>query len=240
MTHKSTSPMPVFSNPQQPRRKRHWLRWTLIGVAVLVVAVVATVAAAIKLQPTPAPLALPSSTATPAGPLDGTWQAGTGSVAGFRIQQTVIGLTSDVVGRSKGVTGTAVIAGGHVTTAGFRIGLRALTSGGKAAPQFAKSLDTTRYPYATITLTGPVTPGGSFTTGTPATVTASARLTLHGVTRTVRVPLSARRDAAGVAVAGSFPVTFADWGIARPKGYGGLGSLADHGQAEFLLILHQN
>ncbi len=54
------------------------------------------------------------------------------------------------------------------------------------------------------------------------------------------VPLSARRDAANMEVAGSIPVTFADWGIAGPKGYGMLGSLADHGVAEFLLVLHRN
>jgi hypothetical protein len=33
-------------------------------------------------------------------------------------------------------------------------------------------------------------------------------------------------------------VTFAEYRIARPQGYGPLGSLADHGTAEFALILH--
>lgn len=50
-------------------------------------------------------------------------------------------------------------------------------------------------------------------------------------------PLTVRRDGADLRAAGSFPVAFSDWNIAQPKGYGLLGSLADHGTAEFLLVL---
>jgi YceI-like domain len=82
-----------------------------------------------------------------------------------------------------------------------------------------------------------VTPGAAFTTGAVSKLTATARLTLHGITRTVSVPLSAQRDAADIRIAGSIPISFADWDIAGPKGYGALGSLADHGMAEFLLVL---
>jgi hypothetical protein len=35
------------------------------------------------------------------------------------------------------------------------------------------------------------------------------------------------------------PVAFTDWGIKPPQNYGPLGSLADHGLAEFLLVLHR-
>jgi deazaflavin-dependent oxidoreductase (nitroreductase family) len=238
MTARTTPEVSVPSAPERPRRKRHWLRWTLAGIAALIVILVAAVAVAIKLQPVPAPLALPASAAAPAGPLDDTWQVTSGSVAGFRIQQTVLGLTSEVVGRTEDVTGTVAIAGGQVTTASLRINLLALTSGGKPAPQFGISLDTQHHPDATVTLTEPVALDGSFTGGAKTTVTATGQLTLHGVTRTVTVPLTARRDGANLAMTGSFPVTFADYGIARPNGYGALGSLADHGTAEFLLILH--
>jgi hypothetical protein len=40
-------------------------------------------------------------------------------------------------------------------------------------------------------------------------------------------------------VAGSIPVSFAEWGIQGPGGAGFFGSLADHGSAEFLLTLHR-
>jgi polyisoprenoid-binding protein YceI len=232
--------MPTPSAPERPRRKHHRWRWILAGIAVLVVFIVAAVAVAIKLQPTPAPLGLPASAAAPVGPLDGTWQATSGSVAGFRIQQTVLGLTSDVVGRTEDITGTVVIAGGQVTTASLRINLLALTSEGKPAPQFGISLDTRHHPDATVELARPVALDASFASGATTTLTAAGQLTLHGVTRAVTAPLSARRDASNIEVAGPIPVTFADYGIATPKGYGMLGSLADRGAAEFLLVLHRN
>jgi polyisoprenoid-binding protein YceI len=240
----ATPQTPVPSALQRPRRKRHWLRWILAGTAALVVLIVGLVAAAIKLQPVPAPLTLPATAATPAGPVDGTYQAASGSVAGFRIQQTVLGLTSDVVGRTTDITGTATIAGGPattVTTADLRVGLLAITTGNaKPAPQFGISLDTQRYPDATISLTQPMTLHAAFTSGTTLTVNTAGTLTLHGVTHTVTVALSIRRDGTSIDVAGSIPVAFVDYGITGPKGYGGLGSLADHGVAEFLLVLHRS
>lgn len=240
MTATITPQLPAPTPPGRPRRKHHRLRWILAGLAVLVVVIVAAVAMAIKLQPTPAPLALPASATAPVGPLDGTWQVASGSVAGFRIQQTVLGMTSDVVGRTEDITGTVVIARGQVTEASLRINLLALTSGGKPAPQFGISLDTQHHPDATVGLARPVTLDDSFASGATTTVTAAGELTLRGGTRTMTVQLSMRRDAANVQVAGAIPITFADWGIAGPKGYGMLGSLADHGVAEFLLVLHRN
>jgi polyisoprenoid-binding protein YceI len=238
MTPVATPPVPPPG--ARPRRKRRWLRWTLAAVVLLLLLGFGLVAAAVKLQPTPAPLALPASAAAPTGPVDGTYKAGPGSVAGFRIQQTVIGLSSDVVGRTNDITGAVTIAGGQVTGADLRIGLRALTSGdAKPAPQFGISLDTQRYPDATVVLAQPVTLDAAATSGATATVEAAGALTLHGVTRTVPVTLSIRRDGTSIDVAGSVPAAFADYGITGPEGYGLLGSLADHGVAEFLLVLHR-
>jgi polyisoprenoid-binding protein YceI len=239
MTTTTTPPSPAATPPTRPGRKVHWLRWVLACIAVLVVFLFVAVAVAVKLQPVPEPLALPASAAAPVGPLDGTWQVGAGSVAGFRIEQTVLALTSEVVGRTEEITGTVAVADGEVTTASIEINLLALTSGGKPTPQFSISLDTERYPDATVKLTTPVSLDDSVAAGTASTVTAAGVLTLHGVTRTVTASLSVRRDAADVLVAGSIPVAFADWDITGPKGYGILGSLADHGVAEFLLVLHR-
>ena len=237
----ATELVPAPSTPRRPRRKRHWLRWTLTGTAIALVLLVGLVAVAIKLQPTTAPLALPANATAPIGPVDGSYQATSGSAAGFRIQQTIIGLTSDVVGRTKDLTGTVTITRGQVTTADLRVGLLALTSGdAKPAPQFGISLGTERHPDATIGLAQPVTLDAAFTSGATVTVKAAGRLTLHGVTRTVTVPLSVRRNGTSIDLAGSVPVAFANYGITGPKGYGALGSLADHGVAEFLLVLHRS
>jgi len=240
MTAPAMPHLPVLTAPARPRRRRRWLRWTLAGVAALMILVVGVVIAAIKLQPTPAPLALPATAGPPIGAVDGTYQATSGSVAGFRIQQSVLGLTSDVVGRTKDITGTVTVAGGRATTTGLRVGLLALTTGDKTpAPQFGISLDTGRYPDATVGLAQPLTLDPALASGATVTVTAAGTLTLHGVTRAVAVALSLRRDGTGIDVTGTVPVAFADYGIASPKGYGSLGSLADHGVAEFLLVLHK-
>jgi polyisoprenoid-binding protein YceI len=221
-------------------RRRHWLRWITIAVAAIVCLGVLGTWAFIKFQPTLAPLALPATTGSaPAGPLDGQWDAAAGSAAGFRVPETALGISNDAVGRTSAVTGTVVISGGRVTGAAFRVDLTAITVNGKAQPQVGRSLGTGRYPDATFALTGPVALPPAFASGATITLTAAGQLTMDGATHPVRVTISARRDGTALQVAGSIPVAFATWGIKRPAGFGLLGSLADHGTAEFLLILRR-
>jgi polyisoprenoid-binding protein YceI len=232
---------PVFRvAPAGPptRRRRHWLRWVLGGVAALAVLVVLAATLFVKLQPVPAPLALPKSPpSVPAGPLDGSWLGG--GVAGFRIRETAFGVSNDVVGRTSAVSGSLVISGGRITAGSFRAGLTAMTVGGKPQPQFATSMDTAQHPAATFTLARPVTLNSGFTSGATLTAGVTGRLALHGVSRMVTITVSGRRDGHALLLAGSFPVTFADWGIAGPQGYGFIASLADRGVAEFLLVLNR-
>ena len=116
------------------RRKRHWWRWILASVIVLVVVVVVAVGLFIKLQSTPAPLRLPTGAAkAPVGPLDGTWDVATGSVAGFRVQESFVGFSNDVVGRTTAVTGAVTVANSQVTKATFRVDLTTIKVGGKSA-----------------------------------------------------------------------------------------------------------
>jgi polyisoprenoid-binding protein YceI len=220
-----------------PRRRRWW-RWALAGVAALVVLVV-LVAVSYKPQPGPPPLALPAA-AAPAqrSSVDGSWNVGAGSVAGFRVRQNLLGKSSDVVGRTNTVTGTTTVSHNQLTAATFRVDLTTIKVNDKASPQFAKSLDTQQHPSATFTLTQPITLQSDLNTGATVTATATGRLTLHGVTRPVTLTISGRRNGPALEAVGSIPVTFSNWGIATPTGYGPIGSLDDHGVAEFLLVLH--
>ena len=223
----------------KPPRRRHWWRWALGGLLALIVLVVVAAVAIIRLQPSQSPLALPAgAAAAPAGALDGAWHVTTGSVAGFRVRETILGVGNDVTGRTSDVTGTAVVATGRVERATFRISLDAITVNGKARqPQLVQSLDTAAHPVATTTLARPVTLPAAFSSGGTITRAAAAMLTLNGITRPVTVTLSARRDGTAIEAAGSLPVAFADFGIKRPHGYGVFGSLASNGTAEFLLVL---
>jgi len=161
------------------------------------------------------------------------------STAGFRVRENALGFSNAVVGRTDGVTGTLVISGDRVTRAAFRIDLATVKVNGKAQPQFAKSLGTRGDPVATFTLLRPVTLGPAFAGGSVVTVTAAGRLTMHRASREVTVTLSGRRDGTALQAAGHIPVAFSRWGIQGPQGFGFLGSLANRGVAEFLLVLHR-
>jgi len=211
----------------------------LIVVLVLVV-VVAAVAAYLKLQPTPSPLVLPTTAArAPIGALGGRWDITAGSVAGFRLQETTLGLSNDVVGRTNGVTGHILISDNQVSSASFRIDLTTIKVGGKKEPQLTTSLDTLKYPNATFSLSRPVMLSSTFASGATFTTMAIGRFAMHGMSHDVTVAIRARRNGASLQVAGTMPIALSDWAIKGPGGFGFLGSLANHGVAEFLLILNR-
>ncbi len=232
-------PLAQPDETRRPRRGRRWRRWVAAVLVVLVALVVVAARAYLGALSEP-PLALPSPANSPAvGTLDGTWEVDSGSVAGFRIEQTVLFMTADVVGRTNGVTGSIVVSGDRVTSATFELDLTAITSGGKPQPQFAISLDTSAYPTATFWLENPVAMPASLASGAPIAAAVVGQLTLHGTTREVTASVSGRLDGTAVLLVGSIPIVLADWGINGPTGYGPLASVADHGSAEFLLVLRR-
>lgn len=227
--------------PAERVRRRHWRRWILGGAVVLVVLIAAAAGLVFKLQPSPAPLALPAgAAAAPAGPLDGSWEVAPGSLAGFRVRESALGMSNDTVGRTSGVSGTVVISGDTVTSATIRVNLATVKVGGKQQPQFSESLAIAAHPLAVLTLTRPVNLSPAFASGAPLTVTADADFAMHGASHAVPVTFSARRDGPALQAAGSIPVAFSEWGIRGPAGFGFIASLANHGSAEFFLVLHRS
>jgi polyisoprenoid-binding protein YceI len=221
-------------------RRRHWWRWTLAGIVMLVALIVAAVGLVFTLQPVPAPLALPAAAATaPAGTLDGTWDVARGSLAGFRVPESALGFSNDTVGRTSNVTGTVVISADTVTSATLRVSLATVKVGGKQQPQFAKSLGTAAHPFAVLTLVRPVNLSPAFASGATITATTAADFAMHGASHPVPVTFSARRDGPALQAAGRIPVTFSGWGIRGPANFGFFASLASHGTAEFYLVLNR-
>ena len=129
------------------------------------------------------------------------------------------------------MSGNVEIAGTAVESASLSVDLTTIEQGGKPQPQLAKVLDTGTNPTATFRLTAPVAPGSTPGIGTTLTVSAVSLLVIHGISHSATVSLTARDDDCSLAVTGSIPITFSDWGIVAPWG------LEDHGAIEFLLIL---
>jgi len=220
--------------PARGQRRRR----VLAVLAIVVVTALGAGVASVIPQSGPAPLALPAAPAqAPVGPLDGRWAAATGSTAGFRVVQTVLGMHADMVGRTTDVAGWAQVADGQLARAAFTVDLASVAVDGKAPEQVAVSLDTAEHPTATIELAQPVALPTAFEAGATATTTATGMLSLRGETHPVTITLAARRDGPAVRVAGSMAIDLADWGVEPMPGYGILGSVADQGVAEFMLVL---
>ena len=219
------------------RKKHRWLRWVAAGLGMVLVLAVAGTFVFIHFLggPVPAPLALPKLTAAAAGnasaPVNGTWMAGKGSLAGYRVREDFIGPGNSMVGRTSAVAGAVVIAHAEVTSASFRIGLTAVTVNGKAQPQLAKILDTASFPDATFTLTKPITADSGLVMNKTFAVKVTGLLTMHGTSRPVTFQATARYSGSLLEAAGAIPVIFSDWNIHAPE------FLQNQGLLEFLLVL---
>ena len=225
---------------QRSPRKRRWWRWVLAAIAALAVVIAGAVVLSIKGEASAPALTLPAGPVRPpSDPLDGSWHVAGGSVAGFRLKQTVLGMGNYVSGQTSGVTGTVVLSGSHVIRATLRVQLTAIKVSGKTQPQFGASLRTSQHPVATFTLRAPVALSPAFAAGGTMAVKATGQLAMNGISRPATVMLSARRDGAVLQAAGAIPVSFARWDIKQPAGFGLLGSLANYGVAEFRLVLRR-
>jgi polyisoprenoid-binding protein YceI len=220
-----------------PARRHHWLRWVAAGLTAVAVLALAGTFGYVHFQAgsVPAPLALPKLTSAAAGdgsaPVAGTWTAGPGSLAGYRVREDFLGPGNTMVGRTSAVTGQFVIAHNEVTGASLRVDLSTVTANGTAQPQYAKILDTARFPAATFTLTKPIVVGSGLVMNKTFRVQATGLLTMHGITRPVTFEATARYSGSRIEAAGSIPVLLPDWNIHTPQ------FLQDHGLLEFLLIL---
>ena len=177
--------------------------------------------------------------------LDGTWKVNTsigsgaaGSFVGYRVQEQLAGIGAHTaVGRTSNVTGSFVLQGTTVTAATITANLTTLRSDEplRDAQLVHRGLQTATYPTATFVLRKPIALGSIPPAGQVVTVTASGALTLHGQTRVVRIPLQVRLSGRVVAIAGSLPITFSEYGITPPTSFIAL-SVADHGTMELQLM----
>ena len=98
-----------------------------------------------------------------------------------------------------------------------------------------QGIQTGQFPNATFKLTSPIDFGAVPADGQAVSVTATGDFTLHGVTKSVEIPLQAKRSADVIVVTGSLPIVFADYDIQKPNSFSVL-SIDDSGIMEFQLL----
>lgn len=170
-----------------------------------------------------------SSTTTPGGgeppvptaadTADGTWTltAGEGVFVGYRINELFAGDSIEVtaVGRTPSVTGSMTVSGTAISSVDITADMTALASDSERRDNAVRTqgLETDSYPNATFTLTAPIELGSLPPLNGAVDIVATGDLTLHGVTRSVQVPLQARWNGDSIDVAGGTTVVLADFGI---------------------------
>jgi polyisoprenoid-binding protein YceI len=231
----------VTDTATEPQRRSTWRRWAVIAAVIVIVLAVAVPYTYIHFIEGSAPKKFSLTTSGQSGdsvPLDGTWHVGTGSQAGYRVDETLLGQHNTAVGRTKDVSGTVDISGATVKSASFVVDMATVKSDQRLRDRTyaGRIMDTATYPTSTFTLTEPVDFGKPPASGVPVSVNATGKLNLRGVTRTVTVHLRAQHDGGTIQVLGQIPVTFADWKISPPV-FPGVAQGQDHGTIEFLLLL---
>ena len=216
-----------------------------LGVAAAVVVVLGVTAAfagpvvyrdLVVGEPEAAPTAAltPGSSTLDASQLTGDWSIGDGSTAGYRVDEVLNGTDVTVVGSTDQVSGTITVDGTSITAATIDVDVASIaTDSGNRDDYFrGTAMQVNRFPTATFTLTEPMEAAVP-SDGEVASVDATGELTMHGVTKTVSVPLQAALSGDGVQVSGSIPVTFSDYGVEAPDL--GFVSVEDQGTVEFLV-----
>ena len=201
--------------------------------------------------PAPAKLELPKSsasatsttskgTASTTSSLDGTWNVGAGSMAGYRVQEVLVGQNATAVGRTSKIWGSLAIAGSTVTKATFTVDMASVVSdqSERNAHFDGSIMDVSQYPTASLTLTAPIDLGSIPAEGAVAHYNAAGNLDMHGVTKPVSFPVTAERIGSAIDVLADIPITFSEWNIANPS-IGGFVTTANTGTLEVLLQLTQ-
>jgi polyisoprenoid-binding protein YceI len=241
-------------SPARPRSKRGLI------VGIVVIAVIALVAVGVWYvffrSDAPPKLDLAQvTTTTGAGgatgtgdraALAGTWTVGPDSTAGYRVDEKLFGVQANTAAaRTNEVTGSITIDGTSVTAADMTVDMASMTSVGtkldatiadRRDEQFrGRIMSTDEFPTATFTLTEPIELAPVPKDGVEAKYSATGELTMHGTTKTVTIPIAAKRLGDVIAIQGITDIKFSDYNIDDPSG--GPSSVGNTGQLEFLVQL---
>jgi polyisoprenoid-binding protein YceI len=222
----------------------------LIGIVAAAVILVAGFFAVYKiwLESDPEPRAEIVETETTAGSeLDGSYTAVAGppetpTFVGYRVTEQFAAavIESDATGRTPDVTGTFTISGNTVSDVSMTANLLTLTSDREMRDNRIKTLglESEQFPEATFVLTEPIELPAEPELGETVNATAVGDFTLHGVERSVDIPVEGRWDGTFIQVVGNLPVVFADYDMETPN-IAGFVTVKDEGEMEFQIWFQQ-
>lgn len=213
---------------------------SVLAVAVLVVAAIATY---VILANRNAPDSLDSTSAASGEPFDpgalsGAWTVGAQSLAGYRVDEVLAGQDVTVVGRTSAVSGRVIIEDAHLTSAQLSVELgKVETDNSNRDDAFRDLLKTAEFPEATFVVDEPVDLALAVPEGDAQSVRLEVpgQLTVAGTTVDVTASVVATVHGSEVTLAGSIPVTFADFNIEAPDL--GFVTVEDQGTVEFSLVM---
>ncbi|GAA1498660.1 YceI family protein [Paeniglutamicibacter kerguelensis] len=245
----------MTDQPAPARRKKTRLIWIIPVVVALIIAGVFigsriyadTISA--QAEDVPKLTATPSggassnagSTGSASTPADfaGTWTIGTGSYAGYRLDEVLNGSDVTVTGRTEDVSGSLTVQDNTLTDAKLALKVDTITTDSDRRDSYFRTsaIDTSQHPEATFTLTDPVELIGS-ADGTTQTFSITGDLTINGQTRTITANVQSAFSDGAAQLVGQIPVTWAEFGVAAPDL--GFVSVEDSGFIEFSLDVTQN
>lgn len=191
------------------------------------------------LHSTPKPLTLksaaPRSSSSPVATtspsqLTGQWTVGTGSLAGYRVQEQFVGQSSphDAVARTSQVSGGLTVAetssGLIASSLRVDVQLGQLHSVDQVAGLnvtnrdhvVSQDLDVVQYPNASFQAQSVTLPAG-VTSGSDVSLEVPGTLTIRGVAKAVNATVQLQISNGEVTVAGSIPIVMTDFGVQPPQ-----------------------
>lgn len=239
--------------PSRPKNKR--LLW-IIAIAVVVVIAGAFIGSRIyasnvsaQAEAVPTLTGAPSAAATSASPdageatasadQDGTWTVGSGSYAGYRLDEVLNGADVTVTGRTEDVSGSLSVADDQLTAADLTLQVDTITTDSNRRDQYFRTsaIDTSQFPEASFTLTEPVDVSATLEGGNQ-TFPIKGDLTLNGQTVSVKANVQGAFSDGEAQLVGQIPMTWEEFGVEAPN----LGFVAveDTGFIEFSLNVTQD
>lgn len=224
------------TQPSPRSRKRWFIIGGLVTLALAAFFIGPHIYAAIQNSRTADELSVDGD-AVAAGDLNGTWQAGAGSEAGYRVEEVLNGADVTVVGRTQDLTAALTVTEDQLTAALVEIDMSTVrTDSGSRDRQFIDIVRVRDHPTATFELTEPLELT-SLTSGGDLETSAAGLLTIAGIERPAQAHVSVRNTADGLQAAGQIEISFADFDITAPSL--GFVRVEDEGLVEFLLMLER-